>query len=1027
MWDSQKRSVDQDPDYESIPLHAQQKRIKLHEQDAKEATVRKIEQIVKSRFSEEISTRESELDTINPRIYQAQVLLEKLRVGIITKYYAASGQPTSNEPGSAENQQTAQVHPTSKKYLGKSLPPSDIGNAVISAPSNAEGAKAASLLADQVQPASNGSREEEEENTTIGQTSRLKNKMRVIVGNVSKYISSEKRDPTDHATHKWMVYVRCPPGEPEIASVVRKVRFFLHPSYRPNDLVEVTEAPFQLVRKGWGEFPLRVQLHFRERWNKPVDVIHSLRLDKTYTGLQTLGAETVVDLWLCPMNGRQPEEVQERSLGSADNCERSHETETLPHTATEEVCAVQCLGKSQDSSEDFQPQQVSLGDSQPVQDVASAMEEEKKEQSQQQQNRQEEQESAETRTDTAVLEVTSQEPFPGQPIEPSSPAPAQNTAVPVRNALVANGTPKTSKPTLQSVMSANGVAAQSFVKCTDSLGRVLLIPTRSLLRPVAAVAPQPIASSAPVTVKAPSVLKSGASVAAPKLVPQMAGTAITSLPPNVVPTVTGAGIVAGLAPKAAPKVSGTATVRLAPSTSGTAVTRVAPKVVATVSGVGAVTGIVPKLASTLPGSTTTIGLALNVAHSVTRTATMEVTPSVAGAATVRAAPKVVTTLTGAGVTLGVASAGPPTYTLLVLPGVTSAQNQILLVPSSSLLPKEPVAVPCGVQQARQEVPQKVLLEVPRTATVKVELPTLPREDPDMVNAAKALQEKLDSLRLNKFPDLKQAIFAVASVFPLTGVTNAEKMACFPYAALDSDTYFSWPEPKQRASEWLRASEVRKTLKALIEKQEPSWYQPHQFLSRRKVMVLCRRFGFTPLHPDGDCQANNMQFLRSTCSSYSEPRELVSSLATLEAAPRPSVEEELIDIEECDQPSVAKKEHCPLKHGTTPRTHLPLSPGANYIREAASEVGVYLAAAEAGADAPVVEELIVSACKKFATCILRSAVNMAFERTGSERNIASVNVEDVYNGILDLKECDFLTNEGLGIEPTRETIVDSSHL
>uniref|UniRef100_A0A0K8RLT6 Secreted protein n=1 Tax=Ixodes ricinus TaxID=34613 RepID=A0A0K8RLT6_IXORI len=66
MWDSQKRPVDQDPDYESIPLHAQQKRIKLHEQDAKEATVRKIEQIVKSRFSEEISARESELDTDQP-------------------------------------------------------------------------------------------------------------------------------------------------------------------------------------------------------------------------------------------------------------------------------------------------------------------------------------------------------------------------------------------------------------------------------------------------------------------------------------------------------------------------------------------------------------------------------------------------------------------------------------------------------------------------------------------------------------------------------------------------------------------------------------------------------------------------------------------------------------------------------------------------------------------------------------------------------------------------------------------------
>lgn len=84
-----------------------------------------------------------------------------------------------------------------------------------------------------------------------------------------------------------MVYVRCPPGDPDISSLVHKVRFFLHPSYRPNDLVEVTEAPFHLVRKGWGEFPLRVQLHFRDRWNKPVDVIHNLK---------------VAPLFFCPSN-----------------------------------------------------------------------------------------------------------------------------------------------------------------------------------------------------------------------------------------------------------------------------------------------------------------------------------------------------------------------------------------------------------------------------------------------------------------------------------------------------------------------------------------------------------------------------------------------------------------------------------------------------------------------------------------------------------------------------------------------------
>lgn len=50
-----------------------------------------------------------------------------------------------------------------------------------------------------------------------------------------------------------------------------------------------SESPFHLARRGWGEFPLRVRIVFKDRLNKPVDVIHNLKLDKTYTGRQTLG------------------------------------------------------------------------------------------------------------------------------------------------------------------------------------------------------------------------------------------------------------------------------------------------------------------------------------------------------------------------------------------------------------------------------------------------------------------------------------------------------------------------------------------------------------------------------------------------------------------------------------------------------------------------------------------------------------------------------------------------------------------
>ncbi|KFQ08447.1 YEATS domain-containing protein 2, partial [Leptosomus discolor] len=114
----------------------------------------------------------------------------------------------------------------------------------------------------------------------------------------ARYIPPDKREENDQSTHKWMVYVRGSRREPSINHFVKKVWFFLHPSYKPNDLVEVREPPFHLTRRGWGEFPVRVQIHFKDSQNKRIDIIHNLKLDRTYTGLQTLGAETVVDVEL---------------------------------------------------------------------------------------------------------------------------------------------------------------------------------------------------------------------------------------------------------------------------------------------------------------------------------------------------------------------------------------------------------------------------------------------------------------------------------------------------------------------------------------------------------------------------------------------------------------------------------------------------------------------------------------------------------------------------------------------------------
>lgn len=76
-----------------------------------------------------------------------------------------------------------------------------------------------------------------------------------------------------------------------------------------------------MAKRGWGEFPIRVQLHFHEHLlQKPLQIIHTLVLDKKHSGLQTMGAETIVELWLNISN----------NLNNSDGeCSKSQEDEIV--------------------------------------------------------------------------------------------------------------------------------------------------------------------------------------------------------------------------------------------------------------------------------------------------------------------------------------------------------------------------------------------------------------------------------------------------------------------------------------------------------------------------------------------------------------------------------------------------------------------------------------------------------------------------------------------------------------------------
>ncbi|XP_066182127.1 YEATS domain-containing protein 2 isoform X3 [Sylvia atricapilla] len=321
--------AEKDPDYEDITITHPNKRHKAAEQSARDVTVHKIETIIKEQFAVEMKSKEHEIEVIDQRLIEARRMMDKLRACIVANYYASAGLLKAGE-GTRSCDATILNHPSIKKFLespSRSSSPANQGSDTPSA--NHSESDSLSQHNDFLLDKDNGSLDTDERLTNSldqrqsrnaardssgvsssqkpgqrnaglsnDETSRLYVKKTIVVGNVSKYIPPDKREENDQSTHKWMVYVRGSRREPSINHFVKKVWFFLHPSYKPNDLVEVREPPFHLTRRGWGEFPVRVQIHFKDSQNKRIDIIHNLKLDRTYTGLQTLGAETVVDVEL---------------------------------------------------------------------------------------------------------------------------------------------------------------------------------------------------------------------------------------------------------------------------------------------------------------------------------------------------------------------------------------------------------------------------------------------------------------------------------------------------------------------------------------------------------------------------------------------------------------------------------------------------------------------------------------------------------------------------------------------------------
>ncbi|KAJ8918915.1 hypothetical protein NQ315_016817 [Exocentrus adspersus] len=293
-----------DPDYEKYNVAL--KEIKERESEENELSYDRVYNVIAEEFDRDLESRQKQLEEIQNKIFKAQKLLHLVRYVLISSYYNKRElEHTSANEGPSVSLFDPQnrIHPAVKKLLGNNnnievLLARGKRKASSKVNENGEQEECRPTVPKKVKliEAVNDNLKVNCSDVDAGQDfqKRKRTKRRILVGNISKWMPSLENDST---THKWMMYVRGPKEAPDLSQIIDKVVFYLHASYKPHDVVEVN-IRFTYPGEAGGEFPLRVQIFFKNPLNKPVSIVHNLKLDKTYTGRQTLGNETVVNLYL---------------------------------------------------------------------------------------------------------------------------------------------------------------------------------------------------------------------------------------------------------------------------------------------------------------------------------------------------------------------------------------------------------------------------------------------------------------------------------------------------------------------------------------------------------------------------------------------------------------------------------------------------------------------------------------------------------------------------------------------------------
>ncbi|XP_060524597.1 uncharacterized protein LOC132701004 [Cylas formicarius] len=299
--------IEVDPDYECTNQAIRS--AELREAEDSKLTEEKLRKIFREEFDKELESRQRQLEEIEEKVFRAQKLLHLIRYVLISSYYHkksleydafADSTPDNNDIMNGQSR----IHPALKKLIGNNAQQLNLITSLGKRKSSASSSVSQTLSELKTEPEQKKIKLEPESNGASNQycpdvvTSRKKTQHRIVVGNISYYKKSIEQD---NMSHKWMVYVKVfkgAKGGAEVHDVIERVVFHLHPSYRPHDVVDINEPPFHLSRRGWGEFPLRVQIFFKSATNKPIDVVHHLKLSKTFTERQTIGNETVVQVFL---------------------------------------------------------------------------------------------------------------------------------------------------------------------------------------------------------------------------------------------------------------------------------------------------------------------------------------------------------------------------------------------------------------------------------------------------------------------------------------------------------------------------------------------------------------------------------------------------------------------------------------------------------------------------------------------------------------------------------------------------------